>query len=378
MSDSTIIANRINVNGKVRIANICISAGTTPTTGLYISGSYIRIDNCYIAGAFNYGIDFDDSKYTGNIKINNCIVYGAKKAGIKIVSYTENTIVNNVEINNCYVTGIGTNTHDYTAESTKLESGHGIHINGGRGISIINTVVEYSSGVGILLDAVSIDLTGVSVISPYLEHNKYANIYANNKNNSKVFKRVHISGEFYSDGNVGLPSDALPNRELVVVNNTSLVYDKGLKVNSNDFSDVSKKARFFAHPIYPTNLYPYDRVADIVSEFETVTDLDGEKVLLYNSSRINYATNIPIISGATYTMTFKEKFVGSGSPSFGLVVSPIDGGSATYKLATSNDAEWTQKTITFTADADAVARIYVEGVGAQKLLYVKDVKIIAG
>lgn len=362
----TIRCAGIILNAQVFLSGLQIfPAGSYVGTGILVKKGGCKVENCTMY-SFNIGLELSpEAHIVGGVFRELTICYCAH-AGVKAVASGVGQN-NQILYDHLYIVKCGINADNDTAESTKLENGFGMYIDGGYAVEIRNCVFEYNTGVGLYM-AQNYPLNGCTVTTPYFEHNKYAQLYVANSKGTYM-KNVHVSGDFYSDAGRGLPADALTNRYLHIENNGNLKV--GESDQGNFFSSESAKAFGFANRFCPENVFPYDVIGELKNPHLAVSEYGGETVwTIPNGGVTLYGCPVYLEKG-DYIVTIEANASDSSNFVFGFTGHP-DG---TKTWTCNAPTEWTTNTRTISATQRGSCYLYCSNSTAN-IVRIKDIRIV--
>ena len=354
------------LNAQVYLSGLTLlPAGSYAGTGILVKKGGCKVENCTMY-SFNIGLELSpEAHIVGGVFRELTICYCAH-AGVKAVASGVGQN-NQILYDHLYIVKCGINADNDTAESTKLENGFGMYIDGGYAVEIRNCVFEYNTGVGLYL-AQNYPLNGCTVTTPYFEHNKYAQLYVANSKGTYM-KNVHVSGDFYSDAGRGLPADALPNRFLHIENNGNLKV--GESDQGNFFSSESAKAFGFANRFCPENVFPYDVIGELKNPHIAMEEYGGEKVWsMPNGGATIYGCPVYLENG-DYKVTFEAIGTAAFNFVFGLTGHP-DGSKSWTASATT---EWTTVERTISCTKRGSCYLYCSN-PTSNVVRIKDIRIV--
>lgn len=165
--------------------------------GISLTTHWAEIHRAFVSN-FNVGIllgGTDHCDYTRLYNVNSWYNY---YAGIKI-DHSDRAQVNFISIFDCNSGSNGVDVHNKEVEPN-ITRGFGIYLNGGNSIYINNADVSSNECAGIYIDTPTTlqAVRGLKVSTIYAEHNKYCNIYYNNKENRSTFIDI-TNTYFYND-----------------------------------------------------------------------------------------------------------------------------------------------------------------------------------
>lgn len=339
----TILCEGIVLNGDVFLSGLIIlPAEGYDGTGVLVNKGGCNVEKCTMY-SFNIGLELSANAHIVGGVFRELTICYCRHAGVKAVASGVGQN-NHILFEHLYIVKCGISADSDTAESTKLENGFGMYVDGGYAIEIRNCVFEYNTGVGLYL-AQNYPLFGCTVTSPYFEHNKYAQLYVANGKGTYM-KNVHISGDFYSDAGRSLPADAMANRELHIENNGNLKV--GYSDHGNYFSRESAAAYGYANRFCPENVFPYDVIGELKNPQLVLEEYGGETVWsIPNGGVTVYGCPVYLEKGE-YNVTIEATTSANSNFVFGFTGHP-DG---TKTWTCSATTEWT----TFTRAISATGR----------------------
>lgn len=179
----TIIEN-LNINGN-RSAN---------GSGILIKSGCV-INNVRSGSNGRYGVEFNPDGHVIRCHIDNMTLDYNILGGLhlKAGNYSQK---NNISLKKLYVLKNGLDVDNLQGLATP-DSGHGIVINGGVGISIEDCVAEYNSGAGLYVSCENgYAVRGLTVTNMYYEFNKYIQLLLNASYGN--WTNVDIRGSAYN------------------------------------------------------------------------------------------------------------------------------------------------------------------------------------
>lgn len=165
--------------------------------GISLTSHWAEIHRAFVSN-FNVGILLGGTNHCDYTRLYNVNSWYNYYAGIKI-DYSDRAQVNFISIFDCNSGSNGVDVHNKEVEPN-ITRGFGIYLNGGNSIYINNADVSSNECAGIYIDTPTTlqAVRGLKVSTIYAEHNKYCNIYYNNKENRSTFIDI-TNTYFYND-----------------------------------------------------------------------------------------------------------------------------------------------------------------------------------
>ena len=365
--------NGISLNAEAEISQVHIEQRDATKTAVLVnkSGCYVHECNIYCG---NIGLELSAAKHIIGGVFRNLTIGYCKHAGVKAIA-SGGAQKNQILYEHLYIVNTGENTQDSSAPSTELENGFGMYIDGGYGVEIRNCVFEYNSGAGLYL-GMTYPLVGCNVTSPYFEYNKYAQLYINNIDGTYM-ENVHVSGDFYTDAGRSLPANSLKNRGMCLRLNTNLTSKES--VQGNHFSSESGKTIAFNNRYCPNNLFPFDVIGEMKSDYIPLADYNGETVMKHGKG-YHTLNGVPIhIEKGEYTVSVDLSTDGANTDWFGFYLVGHPDGNKTYTIHSNNigkDGSW--KTVSFDVafNGVGVCSIQTNNNSPNYPVYIKNIRIV--
>ncbi len=312
---------------KIRILE-AKDANDDPAPGVVIYNRCIVVDT----HVSNCKIGFDISQATNHVAYAmfiNCISAWNTEFGYKIVHNKTTAQKNMITFIGCMAASNGSDVSTPTADATTTY-GDGFYIDGGYANTLYNCCSEFNSGCGIKIVVRSNTLNGLHIDTPYLESNKYTNIYVDQTND--VYGSIEISNIFYTDRPTLIPdvSNALPIRgvclsdgimltESVATNTYSGPTPRRLKINDLDTITLANGQGEYQNKLVMNNLLWISLYSNKVRSNEITTYNKVPCLKFTNSapatSKENYMRAYNIRKGHAYKISMKAlRNEGSATP----------------------------------------------------------------
>ena len=228
---------------------------------------------------------------------------------------------------------------------------------------------------------------GLSVISPYFERNKYANVYVNNTSGAEyTIKGLAIFGDFYTEAGYALVANALSERKIYVSkpNILSNSFD-GNYMGQYSFSDrmlLNRRANLL-------NAFPVNFMQDLETDYpDNIVVHNGEKVFTITNTIIGktfYSELIHIDPTMDYVFSYEIKKIGvTASPN--VLVNLYNHATNDLVLAVNTSMgaaaafDWTTKTAKVTGLSSVNRlRLYVNIEGTKpddEEVYIRNIRMI--
>ena len=208
------------------------------------------IDDVTITG-FCIGLDLFAGGHVFS-NFTNMVITDGGNYGIRCVSRKTGALYKNcVKFDSIYINNIGRKVTEQQTYSTKDKSGIGMYVNGGVNNSYTNFVIEYCSGVGLLMDeplnqtyyqhpsGSSGTMFGNTFMNFHLEGNKYINAIFHTGKNASTWGYNMVKDFLFSGGvNSTLATDRLYYYDSYEIRTGSMNLDSLLDFNILGFTSL--------------------------------------------------------------------------------------------------------------------------------------------
>lgn len=372
--DKTKLYGRITNNiSRLNIKNIGVFGNMTGSGFKLLTAT--NIDNCQ-AYNHNIGLDISSDGHIVTSRITSCIFAYNKEAGVKIKAngYGQK---NCIYLKDIYIVKNGTDADNLTSPATTTD-GHGLWIDGGYSITAVNITAEYNSGIGIYITADSYPLIGLTMLCPYMERNKYANMYIKYRYSKTRIEGLNILGEFISDAGHEPVENSIKERGVYMDEKTSpLIRGNSFILGKYTPFDVQRKrTKYLSYEGTPFfNIKDSSNYVD-----KNKKEVDGETVFFLNDEITGFKDAGDYIYLDTlykYRLEFKAKSLNIPQRCGVYLQKAESGLNNIYLLASVTPNKWTKHSAEFNA-------IYDETVFYMRLLnpdrnndevYIKDIRI---
>lgn len=333
---------------------------------------------------FGIGIGLANNVHIITSYFEKGVVSYNKSYGVKVVSGA--THQNNaITFKELYMVKNGASSDILTTDATTTD-GDGIYIDGCYGILIQNCVFEYNTGCGLRVEKTNYHVYGLSVISPYFERNKYANVYVNNTNGAYTIKGLAIFGDFYTEAGHALVANALSERKIYVSKPNLISHTfNGNYMGQYSFSDrtlLNRRANFL-------NAFPVNFMQDLETDYpDNIVVHNGEKVFTLTNTikgKTLYSELMSIDPTMDYVFSYEIKKVGvTASPSVLVILrnhatNDIVLSVNTY-MGTAAAFDWTTKTAKVTGLSSVNRLVLYVGIEGTKPddeeVYIRNIRMI--
>ena len=375
---STILKGRITNN----IQNLTLRGMVIHGNGTGSGVKMLRATNLIDCSSESHeiGVDMSQNNHVVTSRVVGGIFGYNRVAGIKIKA-SGNGQKNAIYLENVYLVNNGDDYSNLTSPAT-TDKGHGLWIDGGYAITAINVVAEYNTGAGIMIEANSYPLNGLTLITPYLERNKYANIYFKYRESKFNISNTNIFGEFISDAGKEPVSNSVKDRGIYCdENNFNL--NSGKIINGNHSIGkygfpirnylVKKNLSYEATPFYKI-----EDASNILDKFKK--QLDGEYVFCLNSTNDsfkNYVDGIYFDKLYKYRFEYKAKSKTINQRILFYLQEASGGKNNATSISTVYSDKWTKYSVDFNATLDSSV-LYMQlynSDGIDDEVYIKDIRI---
>lgn len=373
--DKTKLYGRITNNiSKLNIKNIGVFGNKTGSGFKLLTAT--NIDNCQ-AYNHNIGLDISADVHVITSRITSCTFAYNKDVGVKIKAsgYGQK---NCIYLKDIYIVKNGTDVDNLTSPATTTD-GHGLWIDGGYSITAVNITAEYNSGIGIYITADSYPLIGLTMLCPYMERNKYANMYIKHRRSKTRIEGLNILGEFISDAGYEPVENSIKERGVYIDEKVSLMNSYSNSFILGKYSPFNLQRERTKYLSYEGT--PFFNIKDSSNYVDkNKKEIDGKTVFFLNKEIAGFKDNGDYIYLDTlykYRLEFKAKSLNIPQRCGVYLQKAESGLNNVYLLADVTPDKWTKYSVDFNA-------IYDETVFYMCLLnpdsnndevYIKDIRI---